>query len=64
MVRVNNCAICKSILMLNFEKQLKNDSCAYYMATFHYRLLGNTLLEIDPVYLGHLEAVMNDGTRI
>ena len=62
MVKVKRCAYCRNLMILDFEKQPKDGVCPYCKLSFRYRLLGNSMCEIDlinPVFFG---AVMNDGT--
>ena len=64
MVKVKRCAYCKNLMILDFDKQPKDGVCPYCEVTFRYRLLGNSMCEIDlmdPIYFG---AVMNDGASL
>ncbi len=64
MVKVKHCAYCRNLMIQNFEKQPKDGVRPYCETTFRYRLLGNSMCEIDlmdPIYFG---AVMNDGASV
>lgn len=61
MVKVKRCAYCRNLMILDFEKTPKDGICPYCGAAFRYRLLGNSICEIDmtdPVFFG---TVMKDG---
>lgn len=64
MVKVIRCAYCRNLMILDLEKRPKDGVCLYCEATFRYRLLGNSMCEIDLMDTIFFRAVMNDGASM
>ena len=64
MVKVTKYARCQNSIILDFQNQPQDADCPWCGKPFRYRLIGNSICEIDLMNLTFDEAEMCDGTGL
>ena len=64
MVRVTKCAICGNEMIISFQRLPQDAKCPWCGKPFRYRLIRNSIVEIDLMNLTFGEAGMCDGTGL